>query len=106
MEQQILPLGTGAVMSRPPEPTSVMAYPIHRSAPGETSAATMGGWNYAANNTQQQNNVYGGNKACGITAGLCCLCFVVMGIFGAVAGSPFSDYSNSLPTYPTPCYTK
>ena len=51
MEQQILPPGTEAVISSSPEPTPAAAYPT----PGDTAAATTGGWNYAANNAQQQN---------------------------------------------------
>lgn len=103
MEQQILPPGTGAVMSRPPA-TTTSAYPN----PGHTSTAqpSSGTPHYIANNGSSSSS--SGNiclKRCGLCCGLLCLVFIILVIAGAVSESNSHSSSYTPPSYTPPSYT-
>lgn len=95
MEQQVLPPGTGAVMSRPP------AYPT----PGYTTTTTT------APPHQQQTVVLGSSendsrKFLGLCCGTVCLILVILGIVGGAAEESYTQSSGGYDDYwPTPSWT-
>mmetsp|Transcript_42188 Transcript_42188/g.77115 ORF Transcript_42188/g.77115 Transcript_42188/m.77115 type:complete len:352 (+) Transcript_42188:248-1303(+) len=91
MEQQVLPPGTGAVMSRPPtHPTTATVQP---STPGPSQ--------YTANTQVHESSGSDGRRACAICCGVVCLLVIIGAIVGGAEESSHSSNSYSPPSTPS-----